>query len=80
MQHKDAELMERTWEELLEAVLAAAPPELRLRGLSAEQRLEGLTVEELDQLQDELKRLRSAEREKYDGSTDGDATNESGPE
>ncbi|MBW3600766.1 MAG: hypothetical protein KY475_26310 [Planctomycetes bacterium] len=86
MQHKDAQVMERTWEEFQAAAIAAASPEKRLEGLSPEKRLEGLSPEKrLEGLspEDVLKGLSEADRKRLrelleqqsfeDNSNGGDA-------
>lgn len=50
MQHKDSEYLGEVEEELLTTVLAAIPPEKRLRGLAPEERLRGLAPEEEEEL------------------------------
>ncbi len=67
MAMKDAELFERTTDEVLREVVAGLPLEVRLRGLTAEERLRdlpaeerlaGLSAEEMERLQEYLAQLK----------------------
>jgi hypothetical protein len=64
MQHKDSEYLGEVEEDILTSVLEAIPVERRLSGLKPEERLRGLSAEQIEAYLDELRRK---------GSSDGDA-------